>query len=197
VANNGTNTSTGYNATCFAKIALTVAVAGGPTGTTFVGINNASNITNGSTTGRSIFAFATESGQISAWTPTVNGAGRESRQLLGILYLYYSQNPLLRFGCKLRIVRTTPCFPARACRVAGDCSPKTCAVDQSSPRPSSFNGIGRISAIDVTSKSLNIALSAASTEIPHHDDYVMPRAGKAVVKRAMITAKLLKIWWTH
>ena len=72
VANNGTDTSTLYNATSFAKIPLTVSVPGGPTGTTFVGINNAFNVTNGSTTGRSVFAFATESGQISGWNPTVN-----------------------------------------------------------------------------------------------------------------------------
>ena len=72
VANNGTDTSTLYDATSFAKIPLTVSVLGGPTGTTFVGITNAFNVTSGSATGRSVFAFATESGQISGWNPTVN-----------------------------------------------------------------------------------------------------------------------------
>lgn len=72
VANNGTDTSTLYNATSFAKIPLTVSVPGGPTGTTFVGINNAFNVTSGAKTGRSVFAFATEGGQISGWNPAVN-----------------------------------------------------------------------------------------------------------------------------
>jgi uncharacterized protein (TIGR03118 family) len=72
VANNGTNTSTLYNASSFAKLALTVAVPGAPTGTTFVGIPNAFNITEGANTRQTIFAFATEGGQIEGWNPTVD-----------------------------------------------------------------------------------------------------------------------------
>lgn len=72
VANNGTDTSTLYDASSFAKIPLTVAVPGAPTGTTFVGITDAFNITSGATTGRTIFAFATEDGRIEGWNPTVN-----------------------------------------------------------------------------------------------------------------------------
>ena len=72
VANNGTNTSTLYNANSFAKLGVTVAVPGAPTGTTFVGIPNAFNITKGANTRQTIFAFATESGQIEGWNPTVD-----------------------------------------------------------------------------------------------------------------------------
>lgn len=67
VANNGTDTSTVYNANSFAKLALTVTVPGAPTGTTFVGIPNAFNITKGPNTHQTIFAFATEGGQIEGW----------------------------------------------------------------------------------------------------------------------------------
>lgn len=72
VANNGTNTSTLYNANSFAKLALTVSVPGAPTGTTFVGIPGAFNITEGPRTRQTIFAFATEGGQIQGWNPTVD-----------------------------------------------------------------------------------------------------------------------------
>lgn len=71
VANNGTDTSTLYNKDTFAKVALNVTVPGGPTGTTFVGITGAFNITEGANTGRTLFAFATESGQILGWNPAV------------------------------------------------------------------------------------------------------------------------------
>jgi uncharacterized protein (TIGR03118 family) len=72
VANNGSDTSTVYNSTTFAKSALEVQVPGAPTGTTFIGINGAFNVTSAGKTGRTAFAFATESGQIEGWNPTVD-----------------------------------------------------------------------------------------------------------------------------
>jgi uncharacterized protein (TIGR03118 family) len=72
VANNGSDSSTLYNKDTFAKVPLNVAVPGGPTGTTFVGIGNAFNISSGGTTGQTVFAFATQSGQIQGWNPTVD-----------------------------------------------------------------------------------------------------------------------------
>jgi len=74
VANNGTDSSTLYNATTFAKAPLEVNVPGAPTGTTFVGITNAFNVTDttANRTGNTIFAFATEGGQIEGWNPTAN-----------------------------------------------------------------------------------------------------------------------------
>ncbi|MDB5449412.1 MAG: hypothetical protein JWQ52_540, partial [Phenylobacterium sp.] len=72
VANNHTDTSTLYNRDTFAKIALDVVVPGGPTGTTYVGLTNAFNITSGGATGPTAFAFATESGQIQGWNLNVD-----------------------------------------------------------------------------------------------------------------------------
>lgn len=72
VANADSNTSTIYDANSFAKIPLTVSVDGGPTGTTFVGIGGAFNITSGANSGLTVFAFATESGTIVGWNPTVD-----------------------------------------------------------------------------------------------------------------------------
>jgi uncharacterized protein (TIGR03118 family) len=72
VANNGTDSSTIYNATSFAKVPLNVSVPGAPTGTTYVGIPNAFNVTSGGKTGATVFAFATEGGQIEGWSPTVD-----------------------------------------------------------------------------------------------------------------------------
>jgi uncharacterized protein (TIGR03118 family) len=72
VANNGTDTSTVYNPATFAKVPLNVNVPGGPTGTTFVGIPGAFNVSAGGKTGNTLFAFATEGGQIQGWNPTVN-----------------------------------------------------------------------------------------------------------------------------
>jgi uncharacterized protein (TIGR03118 family) len=71
-SNNGTNTSTLYSGTG-AKAALTVAVAGGPTGTVFNG--NASDfvVSQNGKSGAARFLFATEGGQILGWSPTVNG----------------------------------------------------------------------------------------------------------------------------
>jgi uncharacterized protein (TIGR03118 family) len=73
VANNGTDTSTVYDPTNFAKAPLTVQAPGAPTGTTFVGVNNAFNVTEGKNTGSTVFAFATEGGQIEGWSPKVDG----------------------------------------------------------------------------------------------------------------------------
>ena len=72
VANNGTNSSTIYDPASFAKNPLNVNVPGAPTGTTFVGVNNAFNVTEAGKTGNTLFAFATEGGQIEGWNPTVD-----------------------------------------------------------------------------------------------------------------------------
>lgn len=72
VANNGSNTSTIYDPTTFAKAPLNVNVPGAPTGTTFVNVGAAFNVTAGGKTGNSIFAFATEGGQIEGWSPAVD-----------------------------------------------------------------------------------------------------------------------------
>jgi uncharacterized protein (TIGR03118 family) len=75
VANNGTGTSTLYDGKG-AKNALTVNVplggGGNPTGIVFNG-SSGFTVTNGTTTGPSRFIFATESGMIAGWAPTVNG----------------------------------------------------------------------------------------------------------------------------
>jgi uncharacterized protein (TIGR03118 family) len=72
-ANNGTNTSTLYSGTG-AKIALTVAVPGSPTGTVFNGNTNAFSISANGKSGAARFLFATESGTILGWSPTVDSA---------------------------------------------------------------------------------------------------------------------------
>jgi uncharacterized protein (TIGR03118 family) len=82
-SNNGTNTSTLYSGVG-AKAALTVTVAGGPTGTVFNG--NASDfvVSQGGKSGAARFLFATEAGTILGWSPGVNatvavvGADRSS-----------------------------------------------------------------------------------------------------------------------
>jgi uncharacterized protein (TIGR03118 family) len=72
VANNGTNTSTIYNPGTFAKAPLTVNTPDAPTGTTFVNVANAFSVKSGNASGRTIFAFATESGKIAGWNPAVD-----------------------------------------------------------------------------------------------------------------------------
>jgi uncharacterized protein (TIGR03118 family) len=69
--NNGTNTSTLYNG-AGAKQALTVMVAGRPTGAVFNG--NASDfvVSENGKSGAARFLFATEGGTIMGWSPTVN-----------------------------------------------------------------------------------------------------------------------------
>jgi uncharacterized protein (TIGR03118 family) len=70
VANNGTDTSTLYDPATFNKVPLVVNVPGAPTGTTFVGIPNAFNLAGPNT--QTLFAFATEGGQIEGWNLNVN-----------------------------------------------------------------------------------------------------------------------------
>jgi uncharacterized protein (TIGR03118 family) len=72
-ANNGTNTSTLYSG-AGAKVALTVAVAGAPTGTVFNG--NAADfvVSQSGKSGAARFLFSTEGGTIMGWSPTVNAA---------------------------------------------------------------------------------------------------------------------------
>jgi uncharacterized protein (TIGR03118 family) len=71
-ANNGTNSSTLYTG-AGAKQALTVSVAGAPTGTVFNG--NAADfvVSQNGKSGAARFLFATEGGTIMGWTPAVNG----------------------------------------------------------------------------------------------------------------------------
>jgi uncharacterized protein (TIGR03118 family) len=72
-SNNGSNSSTLYNGVG-GKLALTVAVPGGPTGTVFNG--NAADfvVSQSGKSGSARFLFATEAGTILGWTPAVNGA---------------------------------------------------------------------------------------------------------------------------
>jgi uncharacterized protein (TIGR03118 family) len=71
-SNNGTNTSTLYSGVG-SKAALTVAVAGGPTGTVFNGNTADFPVSQSGKSGSARFLFATEGGQILGWSPTVNG----------------------------------------------------------------------------------------------------------------------------
>ena len=71
-SNNGTGTSTLYNG-AGTKSALTVAVAGGPTGIVFNGNASAFNVSQAGKTGAARFIFATEAGTIAGWSPAVNG----------------------------------------------------------------------------------------------------------------------------
>ena len=69
--NNGTNTSTLYNG-AGAKQALSVAVAGGPTGAVFNGSATAFSISQNGKSAPARFLFATEAGTIAGWSPAVN-----------------------------------------------------------------------------------------------------------------------------
>jgi uncharacterized protein (TIGR03118 family) len=71
-ANNGTNTSTLYSGVG-TKAALTVAVAGGPTGTVFNGNTADFVVSQNGKSGAARFLFATEAGTVLGWTPAVNG----------------------------------------------------------------------------------------------------------------------------
>jgi uncharacterized protein (TIGR03118 family) len=71
-SNNGTNTSTLYNG-AGTKQALTVTVAGGPTGTVFNASPTDFVVTQNGASGAARFLFATEAGTILGWSPTVNG----------------------------------------------------------------------------------------------------------------------------
>jgi uncharacterized protein (TIGR03118 family) len=71
-SNNGTNTSTLYSGVG-AKAALTVAVAGGPTGTVFNPKSTDFAVSQNGKSGAARFLFATEAGTVLGWTPAVNG----------------------------------------------------------------------------------------------------------------------------
>jgi uncharacterized protein (TIGR03118 family) len=71
-SNNGSNTSTLYSGVG-AKSALTVAVAGAPTGTVFNGNAADFAVSQNGKSGSARFLFATEGGTILGWSPTVNG----------------------------------------------------------------------------------------------------------------------------
>jgi uncharacterized protein (TIGR03118 family) len=71
-ANNGTNTSTLYSGTG-AKAALSVSVAGAPTGTVFNGNAADFAVSQNGKSGAARFLFSTEGGTILGWTPAVNG----------------------------------------------------------------------------------------------------------------------------
>jgi uncharacterized protein (TIGR03118 family) len=69
-SNNGTNTSTLYSGVG-TKAALTVAVAGGPTGTVFNGNATEFVVSQNGKSAAARFLFATEAGTILGWSPTV------------------------------------------------------------------------------------------------------------------------------
>jgi uncharacterized protein (TIGR03118 family) len=71
-SNNGSNTSTLYSGVG-AKAALTVTVAGGPTGTVFNGKSTDFVVSQNGKSGAARFLFATEAGTVLGWSPTVNG----------------------------------------------------------------------------------------------------------------------------
>ncbi len=70
-SNNGSNTSTLYNGVG-AKSALTVTVAGAPTGTVFNGSATDFVVSQNGRSGAARFLFATEGGTIMGWSPGVN-----------------------------------------------------------------------------------------------------------------------------
>ena len=72
-SNNGTSTSTLYSGTG-TKVALTVAVAGGPTGTVFNGSATDFVVSQNGKSGAARFLFANEAGMVLGWSPAVNGA---------------------------------------------------------------------------------------------------------------------------
>jgi uncharacterized protein (TIGR03118 family) len=73
VSNNGTNTSTLYSGTG-AKIALTVAVPGAPSGTVYNGSATDFTISQNGKSGAARFLFSTEGGTILGWSSSVNAA---------------------------------------------------------------------------------------------------------------------------
>jgi uncharacterized protein (TIGR03118 family) len=79
VANNGTGTSTLYDPNSFGKISLNVTIPGpggstsAPTGTVFTSFNgNSFRVSEGGTTGHSLFLFDSEDGLITGWAPSVD-----------------------------------------------------------------------------------------------------------------------------
>jgi uncharacterized protein (TIGR03118 family) len=72
VADNGTDSSTLYTG-AGGVIPLVVSVPGGPTGTVFNTAGAADfNVSNGTTSAKALFIFATEGGQVLGWSPSVN-----------------------------------------------------------------------------------------------------------------------------
>jgi uncharacterized protein (TIGR03118 family) len=71
-SDNGTERATLYDGTG-KKQALTVAVAGGPTGTVFNGSATDFAVSQNGKSGAARFLFASEAGRILGWSPTVNG----------------------------------------------------------------------------------------------------------------------------
>jgi uncharacterized protein (TIGR03118 family) len=87
-ANNGTNTSTLYNG-AGSKQALTVTVAGGPTGTVFNGNTADFVISQNGKSGAARFLFSNEAGMVLGWSPTVNAAAAvigADRSSVGAIY---------------------------------------------------------------------------------------------------------------
>ncbi len=87
-SNNGTNTSTLYNG-AGTKQALTVTVAGAPTGTVFNGNTADFVVKSNGKSGAARFLFATEGGTILGWSPAVNAAAAVSgadRSSVGAIY---------------------------------------------------------------------------------------------------------------
>ena len=87
-SNNGTNSSTLYNGVG-AKSALTVTVAGGPTGTVFNG--NAADfvVSSNGKSGSARFLFSTEAGTITGWSPGVDATNSiigANRSAAGAIY---------------------------------------------------------------------------------------------------------------
>jgi len=70
IADNGTDSSTLYNGNTGAPLSLRVGVAGSPTGVVFNG-GSSFVVRNGTDSGPARFIFATESGTILGWNPTV------------------------------------------------------------------------------------------------------------------------------
>jgi uncharacterized protein (TIGR03118 family) len=71
VSDNGSEFTTLYTG-AGAKVSLTVAVPGDPTGQVFNSATGQFKVTNGSKTGAATFIFDGEGGTISAWAPSVN-----------------------------------------------------------------------------------------------------------------------------
>jgi uncharacterized protein (TIGR03118 family) len=87
-SNNGTSTSTLYSG-AGAKVPLTVSVPGGPTGTVFNLSATDFVVSQNGKSGAARFLFATKSGMILGWTPSVNGATAvvgADRSSVGALY---------------------------------------------------------------------------------------------------------------
>jgi len=71
VANNGTGTSTLYNAQSGTKLPLVVTVPGAPTGIVFNGSSTSFVISDGTNSGPARFLFASEDGTLSGWNSNV------------------------------------------------------------------------------------------------------------------------------